>query len=314
MRVAVVGLGLIGGSAALALTEAGYEVIGHDVSERAREAARSRFAVAADPAALSGADVAVLAVPMGAIAGSAVDFGPDRFGGIVTDVASVKGRVREAFAGHRRFVGGHPMAGKAAAGFAEADPGLFRGRKWALCLEEDTSLEDWATVAGLWLSVGAHVVPTTHAAHDRAAALISHVEHLVAAALTLAADDPLSRTLAAGSFRDATRVASSPVHLTEGMVASNPDGLLDALDALGRELDSARRLVDHHSSEPRSTEEWLDRARRLRATWPPEPGGAERLPLTRAGLLALGEAGGWVESIQGIEVATVRRPRVQSTP
>lgn len=314
MRVAVLGLGLIGGSVALALTEAGHEVIGHDASERTREAAGRRFAVAADPAALLDADAAVLAVPMGAMAGCAADFAPRRFGGIVTDVASIKGRVRAAFTGHPRFVGGHPMAGKATAGFDEAEPGLFRGCKWALCLEEDTSLEDWATVARLWLSVGAHVVPTTHAAHDRAVARVSHVEHLVAAALTLAADDPLSLTLAAGSFRDATRVAASPVRLTEGMVANNRDGLLAALDALGRELDAARRLVDGRSREPRRAEEWLDRARRLRESWPPEAGGTEQVALERERLLALGEAGGWIESVEGFAVATARRPRVKSTP
>lgn len=313
MRVAVLGLGLIGGSVALALTEAGHEVIGHDASERTREAAGRRFAVAADPAALLEADLAVLAVPMGAMAGCASDFSPRRFGGIVTDVASVKGGIRAAFAGHRRFVGGHPMAGKATAGFDQAEAGLFRGCKWALCLEEDTPLEDWAAVARLWLSVGAHVVPTTHLAHDRAVARVSHVEHLVAAALTLAADDPLSRTLAAGSFRDATRVAASPVRLTGGMVAHNREGLRAALEALGRELDSARHLVDRHSREPARTEQWLDRARALREAWPPEPGDPERVELTRESLLALGEAGGWIESMGDFTVATARRPRVKST-
>ncbi len=313
MRVAVLGLGLIGGSAALALAEAGHEVIGHDASERTREAAAEHFAVTADPAGLREAEIVVLAVPMGAIAANVSGFSPPRFGGIVTDVASIKGGVQDAFGGHPRFVGGHPMAGKSTAGFEQAEPGLFRGCKWALCLEEGTPLEDWATVARLWLSVGARVVPTTHAAHDSAAARVSHVEHLVAAALTLVADDPLSRSLAAGSFRDATRVAASPTPLIEGMIAKNRDGLLAALDAFDRELDSARRLVEGHSGEPRRTREWLGRARELRETWPPEPGERVRVALSREALLAVGEAGGWVESIPDIEVATARYPRVEST-
>lgn len=310
MRVAVLGLGLIGGSAALALAEAGHEVIGYDASPRTREAAAERLAVADDPGALREAEVAVVAVPMDAVAAVAAELASHRFSGVVTDVASIKGTVRREMGGHR-FVGGHPMAGKATAGFAEAEAELFRGRAWALCLDEETNLEDWTAVARLWLSVGARVGPTTAAAHDRAAARISHLEHLVAAALTLVAEEPLARTLAAGSFRDATRVAASPARLVEGMVANNREELLAALDGLGRELGAAGELVDSH---PERIGEWLDRPRRLRETWPPEPGGTEPLPVEREGLLELGAAGGWVESFQDIGVAMVRRPRVKSTP
>ncbi|WP_026923493.1 prephenate dehydrogenase [Glycomyces arizonensis] len=314
MRVAVFGLGLIGGSAALALAEAGHDVVGYDIDERVRADAAERIGVAGAPEGLLDADAAVLAVPVVAMGDAAPLFAPERFGGVLTDVASVKGRVRAQLRGHGRFIGGHPMAGKATAGFGAADPDLFRGRTWVLCLEAESDLGDWASLARLWTSIGARVVPTTAAAHDRAAARISHVEHLVAAALTLIADDPLSRSLAAGSFRDGTRVASSPTRLFEGMVEGNRAALAEALDHFGAEIEDARIGLGSFGEHPERITGWFDRARRSRASWPPEPGDPEPLELTREGLLALGEAGGWVESIEGIEVATVRRPRVKSTP
>ncbi|MCD0442377.1 prephenate dehydrogenase/arogenate dehydrogenase family protein [Glycomyces sp. A-F 0318] len=310
MRIAVTGLGLIGGSAALALAEAGHDVTGHDPDPAAREAAAAHFPVTADPAALHAADLAVVAAPFRHL--DAAARGLRGYTGLVTDVVSVKAAAARAFADHPRFVGGHPMTGKETAGFAAAEPGLFRGRKWVLCLEADTGLDDWAALARLWTSIGAHVVPATAAEHDRAAARISHLEHLVAAALVLVADDPLARALAAGSFRDGTRVAASPTALLTGMVEGNRAELASALGDLAGALGEA----GPHLAEDAGTDaigEWFDRARALRAAWPPEPGESRRVPLTREALLALGRAGGWIERVE-TEVAIGRLPRVKSTP
>ncbi|MEU6246603.1 prephenate dehydrogenase/arogenate dehydrogenase family protein [Glycomyces sp. NPDC047010] len=311
MRVAVTGLGLIGGSAALALAEAGHEVVGHDPDPAVRAAAAARFPVTADPAGLFDADVAVVGAPVKHLASVAAAL--TGFRGLVTDTASVKADAARAFAAHDRFVGGHPMAGKETAGFASAEAGLFRGRVWVLCLEADTDLDDWLLLARLWTSIGARVVPVRADDHDAAAARISHLEHLVAAALVLVADDPLSRTLAAGSFRDGTRVAGSSTTLFAGMVQGNRAMLEDALDELGEELGTAHQYVVEYQQDPDRIAEWFDRARAKRAAWPPEPGEAERVPLTREALLDLGAAGGWVEAVES-EVAIGRRPRVQSTP
>ncbi|GAB3234353.1 hypothetical protein GCM10027447_31370 [Glycomyces halotolerans] len=313
MRIGVFGLGLIGGSAALALAEAGHDVLGYDADERTRARAEARIELAADPEALRRTDVAVLAVPVAALAEAAALFSPEVFDGVLTDAASVKGRVLELFGGHRRFIGGHPMAGKSTSGFAAAEAGLFRDRKWVLCLEPDSDLGDWATLARLWTAVGAHVVPATAAAHDRAAARVSHVEHVAAAALTLIADDPLSRSLAAGSFRDGTRVAASPTHLFQGMVEGNRERLLEALEHLGVEIEDARLGLYSYDEQPERVVDWFERARHARATWPPEAGEPEELEISREALLELGSDGGWIESIQDDEVATVRRPRVKST-
>lgn len=310
MRVAVLGLGLIGGSVALALRESGHAVLGHDPDPATCEAAAAHFPVTADPAALLDTDLAVVAAPVRHLAAVASET-LDGYTGLVTDVASVKADAARAFAGHR-FIGGHPMAGKETAGFASAEAGLFQGRTWVLCLEADTDLDDWTALARLWTSIGARVVPATAAAHDRAAARVSHLEHLVAAALVLAADDPLSRALAAGSYRDGTRVAASPTALVTGMVEGNRRELLAALDDFSEALGTAREHVAAYTDRPNSISEWFDRARVLRETWPPEADAVQRIPLNREALVELGAAGGWVEAVE-TEVALARRPRVQST-
>ncbi|HEY1094668.1 MAG TPA: prephenate dehydrogenase/arogenate dehydrogenase family protein, partial [Glycomyces sp.] len=140
MRVAVIGLGLIGGSAALALAEAGHDVLGLDPDPAAREAAAAHFPVTTDPASLAGADLAVVASPFRHLAAVANETLAG-YTGLVTDVSSVKAEPARLFARHR-FVGGHPMAGKETNGFDAAEPELFEGRKWVLCLEEDTDLAD----------------------------------------------------------------------------------------------------------------------------------------------------------------------------
>ncbi|WP_279582375.1 prephenate dehydrogenase/arogenate dehydrogenase family protein [Fodinicola feengrottensis] len=98
-----------------------------------------------------------------------------------------------------RYVGGHPMSGTEKSGFAAADPALFTGRVWVLCLDERTSVADWLRLADLYTSAGARVVPATAAEHDSAVAAISHLPHVVASAVAAgAADEPLALALAAG--------------------------------------------------------------------------------------------------------------------
>lgn len=313
MRIAVLGLGLIGGSAALALAEAGHDVVGFDTDGATREAAAGHFTVAAEPDELRDSDIAVVAVPLRLTARIAQGvFAPGAYGGLITDVASVKSPILWHFSGHPRFVGGHPMAGKETAGFASAESGLFAGRKWVLCLEEGTNLRDWIELARLWTSIGARVVPATAADHDAAVAKTSHIEHLVAAALAeRALGDPLAASLAAGSFRDATRVALSPPELVAGMVDGNADAIATELSMLAGRLE--HEVTSINTGRAGSVVDRFDAARRRRAAWPAEPGEVEIISITERNLLLLGSNGGWVESILDNEVATVRRPRVQST-
>jgi prephenate dehydrogenase len=219
------------------------------------------------------------------------------FRGLVTDVTSVKGPVREMTADFA-YVGGHPMAGKETSGFRAADPDLFDGCAWVLCLEPGrTSLPDWLTVAELVTGLGARVVPATAGDHDRAVAAVSHVPHLLAAALTLPiAADPLAAALAAGSFRDGTRVAATRPELIAAMCGGNAAAVGPALDSVRESLDALRAALD--APDPvAALRPLLAPASAARAAWPPVPGDEAELPIRADVLLRLGQVGGWVTAV-----------------
>ena len=277
--VAVVGLGQLGGSLAAALVAAGRTVTGWDTDPAARDAAAARGVSIGR--ALSG--VVVLATPIPALATAleGLDVAADA---TVTDLGSVKVPVL-ADLGARfgsRFVGGHPMCGTERSGHAATDPELFRGARWAVCLEPGTELPRWLRVAEVALAVGASVVPVTAAEHDAAVAAVSHVPHLLAAALAAAAADagPLALGLAAGSFASGTRVIGSDPGFVTAMVEGNAGPTGAALDAVRAQLDRPW---------PELVEAGHAVAARAQGRRP------VRVPLDRAALLALGRAGGAVE-------------------
>ena len=276
--VGVVGLGQLGGSLAAALAVAGRDVSGWDVDPAARDAAAARGVRITRE--LSG--VVVLAVPLPAMATAldGLDVHPDA---TVTDLGSVKVPVVAALAGAfgGRFVGGHPMCGTERSGHESTDPTLFAGARWALCLEPGTELPRWLRVAEVALAVGAEVVPVTAAEHDDAVAAISHVPHLLAAALAAAAADagPLALALAAGSFRDGTRVIGSDPAFVTAMVEGNAAPTGAALARVRAQLDRPwPELVAAGSAVAR------------------RPAGRRtvRVPLDRSALLTLGRSGGAV--------------------
>src|SRR5258706_2377394 len=241
-------MGLIGGSLLRALAAGGHGVIGYDLDPATRAMARtaaaqtpreSRWQVAPSIGdAVAKVDLVVLATPLTAITQVLDEIAGAGYTGLVTDVVSVKEPVRELVARRLRagglrlagYVGGHPMAGKETAGFAATDPALFHGCAWVLCLDQETSLDDWLTLARLFTSLGARVVPTTAEDHDRVVAAVSHVPHLVAVALATAIGDPLAGTLAAGSFRDGTRVPASYPELLASMCGGKAGPDLAPLD------------------------------------------------------------------------------------
>ncbi|MFI1995042.1 prephenate dehydrogenase [Actinoplanes sp. NPDC020271] len=320
MRIAVIGLGLIGGSLLRALATAGHEVTGFDADPATRELARAAGHRILDSVAeaVDGSEVAAVAVPLPHLPQVLADLAG--YSGLVTDVTSVKGPVRALAEQHglRRFVGGHPMAGTAASGFIAADPELFRGCMWVLCVEpHGTDLDDWVTLARLFTTMGARVLPITAAEHDNAVAAISHVPHLLAAALTLLIEgNPLAAVLGAGSFRDGTRVAATRAELTAAMCGGNANAVVRELRTVLADLEAM--CEDLETTDPvQALVPTLQQASRLRQGWPPTAGVAQQMvwpPVPNEKLLAapahalleLGRAGGWVTEVHEGELVTMR--------
>lgn len=249
--VCVIGLGLIGGSVLRASAAAGRAAWGATASEEdaARARAEGHEVAATTEQALRRANaegaLVVVATPLTAVREvlrQVAWHAPDAW---LTDVVSVKdpvaSEVRDLLPG-ARYAGGHPMAGVAESGFAAGSASLFSGAAWAVAIEEETDVSAWREAARLALDCSAAVVPVSAAEHDSAVARVSHLPHVFAAVLAAVGADggPLALSLAAGSFRDGTRVAGTDPELVRAMTEGNRPALLDAVDdALGR-LGAAR--------------------------------------------------------------------------
>ena len=256
--VCVLGLGLIGGSVVRAAVASGREAFGYNRSFHGAESARAdgfaattELGEALDWAAERQALI-VLAVPMPAVnqvLGHLKQHAPDC---PLTDVISVKGPVlREIRAAGLldRYVGGHPMAGTAYSGWPAGNVGLFRGAPWVVSVDEHVDAQIWSQVMDLALDCGAVVVPAKSDEHDAAAAVISHLPHLLAEALAATAGEvPLAFALAAGSFRDGTRVAGTAPDLVRAMCEANAVELLPALDHALDLLQHARTSLAEKNS------------------------------------------------------------------
>lgn len=254
----VLGLGLVGGSIMRAATAAGREVFGYNRSiEGAQAATADGFDADTDlTATLSRAAdsnaLIVLAVPMPALRSMLAHVKETAPQCPLTDVTSVKKAVLDEVvaAGLRdRFVGGHPMAGTAHSGWTAGHAGLFTGAPWVVSVDDHVDPVVWAMVMTLALDCGAVVVPARSDEHDAAAAAISHLPHLLAEALAVVAGDvPLAFALAAGSFRDGTRVAATAPDLVRAMCEGNSDQLVPTADHVIELLRRARDSLAHHNS------------------------------------------------------------------
>jgi len=282
-RVGVVGLGHIGGSVALAAGDA----VGWDPDESVRELAAAA-GVEVDES-LPGAGVVVVAAPLAVaheVVGEVLARTPAG-GATVTDVASVKGPVLAAAANHPAFVSGHPMAGTERSGWAAADAELFRGAPWLVLVGDGADLRRVADVCRLALDLGARPVPIHPATHDRALATVSHLPHVLAAALTLQAESLLP--LAAGSLHGAARVAAGDPALPTAMANLNREAVEAAIEHLQRTLDRFRADDDPGRWFVSARAVW-DRFRGRELTT------VER-PLTTTALRAVGDIGGHVLAV-----------------
>lgn len=245
-RAAVVGCGLIGGSVGLALRERGWHVAGSDaVAARADRALRlgAIDVVGADPAA----EITFIATPVRQVADAAraaLASGP----GLVTDVGSVKAAI-VAELDDPRFVGGHPMAGSEQEGVDGSRGDLFEGAVWVLTPGPSTDDDAYAAVHAVVSSLGADVVSLAPEQHDRTVAVVSHVPHLTAATLMRLADERAEEhgaflRLAAGGFRDMTRISAGSPDIWPDICGDNRDAILDVLDVLIADLQQVRGVVE----------------------------------------------------------------------
>lgn len=280
-KVVVVGVGLIGGSFALALRRAGVvgQVVGLGRSAESLAEARQLGVVdtiSTDWAeALAGADLVMLAMPVGQMApvmASLVPFLEPHT--VVTDAGSTKGDVvavaREQFGARlSQFVPGHPIAGAEKSGAAAARAELFEQRRVVLTPLPENDAELVERVREAWRACGALLMEMTPERHDRVLAAVSHLPHLLSFALVheLAGRDHADQffDLAAGGFRDFTRIAASHPEMWRDIFLANREPLLTELSAYEDELKLLRRLVEQ--GDAAGLEEVISRSRAARLAW-----------------------------------------------
>lgn len=256
-RVAVVGLGLLGGSVAAAARERGVARSVVAVS-RGRETAAAAVAAGLAhegshdlAAGVAGADLVVLCTPVFAMAEMLTRAGPAlRAGALVTDVGSVKSALVETLPGLLppgvHYVGAHPMAGSHETGLRHARAGLFEGAVCVITPTPATPPEALETVRGFWRALGARVLEREAARHDAEVAWVSHLPHALAFAYaeSLAAAPAGAFALTGGGFRDFTRIAASDPELWADILVTNRKALAGPLAAASGSLTRLAAAVE----------------------------------------------------------------------
>ncbi|GHO73094.1 prephenate dehydrogenase [Ktedonobacter sp. SOSP1-85] len=278
-RVAIVGLGLIGGSIGLALrrSKAAQEVAGYDLGKGVCQQARRVGAIDAAYESLEdtvrGADLVILATPVGAIRALLQALGPVLTPGtVITDVASTKAQViswaEEFLPETVAFVGGHPMAGKEVTGVEAADADLFRNRVYCLTPTVRTRSGAINKVVALAEVLGARIRFLEPAEHDGQVATVSHLPFLASVALMETAGESASwrdaSLLAASGFRDATRLAAGSPEMYRDICLTNRDAVSRGLDEYIAALQELRRLIVDHDT---SIVEHFSEAQQMRLKW-----------------------------------------------
>ena len=291
-RASIIGTGLIGGSIGLALRAHGWHVSGTDLEPQAAQRALELGAIDSiglDPTST----ITFVCAPVRSI--------PDEVAralasttGTVTDVGSVKASVVGAVA-NARFIGGHPMAGSEQLGVEGATPDLFEGAVWVLTPVAGTDSDHYSVVASVVRLLGAEVVALAPDRHDALVAVVSHVPHLAAAALMGIADERAEEhvallRLAAGGFRDMTRIAAGTPTIWPDICAENQNAIVEVIDRLVLELGEMRAMVaDGQRDRLLAT---LERAQQARRNLPsrvvhPEEVAEVRIPVPdRDGVIA----------------------------
>ncbi len=276
-RAQIVGTGLIGGSVGLALRGQGWYVTGFDSQSGVTATAVELGAIDAeglDPAV----ELTVIATPVGSIP-ELVRQALASSSGVVTDVGSTKREICSLI-DDARFVGGHPMAGSEQDGVAGAKAQLFEGAMWVLTPTPSTDEQAFATVRAAVRSMGAETIALEPEVHDQMVAQVSHVPHLTAATLMCLADDSSVEhrallRLAAGGFRDMTRISAGRASIWPDICVANREAIVGSLDRLIEALTDVRSQVEANDSA--KLLELLERAREARINLPTGFGVAEKM-------------------------------------
>ena len=290
-HIVVVGLGLIGASLAAAISKSDpdVEVFGVDVDSRTCGEAISRGwvanACAPESEAFSDfmkdrADLVVLATPVAAVDDYLRLLRDWDYRGVITDTLSTKAHILAATAEilpcRRNYVPGHPMAGSEKNGIDGARPDLFEGANWILCPDADTPPEHFQRLHELITSLNARVVAIAPNEHDDSVAVVSHVPHIIAASLVQLAhrhaDDQQSlMRLAAGGFKDSTRIAAGSSKLWCGIAFDNACALTSGLREMQGIIGDFADAIDARDREAttRLLEEAAQARRALPAAWVP---------------------------------------------
>lgn len=327
MRVAIIGTGLVGASLGLAMSRLDDVVVvgwDRDPDELATALARGAVSTASGSAveAAQGADVVVIAVPVSVVGAVAAEVAPVLApGAILTDVASVKGRIveelQQAAPEGVHVIGGHPMAGSHETGAAHASAELFVGATYLLTPTTHTDPQAYQRLHALVAAIGARPLAVHPERHDVLVAVVSHLPQLAASTLmNLAAEKARDEhagllLLAAGGFRDATRVAASSPDLWLEICAQNRSAIMAVLDDYAARIAQLRGVLE--SSDDDGLRRALDAAQEARRSLPGKevPEGALvdiLVPIPdRPGVLAevtttIGEVGVNIEDL-GIEHA-----------
>lgn len=277
-RVAIVGLGLIGSSIARAIKERlpHVAVTGHDASAEVRKIAFELElcdAIADDPvAAVAGADLVILSVPVGRMGDAAAAIAPGlKPDAIISDVGSSKSGVAEALAkalpGHA-VIPAHPVAGTENSGPAAGFSTLFEGR-WCIVTPSADAPDDAVTaVTSFWQALGAKVETMDAAHHDMVLAVTSHLPHLIAYTIVGTASELEEVTesevikYSAGGFRDFTRIAASDPVMWRDVFLANKDAVLATLQRFNEDLTVLQQAIRRGDAD--KLEDWFTRTRAIR--------------------------------------------------
>jgi prephenate dehydrogenase len=275
----IVGVGLLGGSVALAAKHRGVAGrvigVGRDMKrlEQARAAGIIDVVASSLAEAAAQADLLINALPVDLIAESVrAAAAACRPGTLITDVGSTKGQLcaalRNSLPSRVSFVGSHPLAGSEKQGWEAAQADLFDGRVCVVTPTESTSRDTVARLTDFWRALGMTVIEMSPEAHDQALAQTSHVPHVVASALALTLSDDY-RDFAASGFADTTRIAASDPNVWIPILLANRDAVLQGLDDFSVLMNAFREALS--SSDTRE----------LHRLWNQGKANCEQLPIRR---------------------------------